>query len=56
MTRDEWAAQLADVIMEIADDAAAEALVRQGGYDGPSGRERKRLRQALIFLLSERPE
>jgi hypothetical protein len=56
MTRDEWAAQVADVVMEIAADAAAEAVEMATRHYTSVDRDRKKLRQSLIFLLSEQPQ
>lgn len=55
MTRDQWAARVADAVMEIARDAAADAIDRELRY-GSGERDRKKLRQELIYLLSELPE
>jgi hypothetical protein len=56
MTRDEWAAKVADAVIEIAVDAEVRAVAVATEQYTPPGNERHRLRRELIFLLSERPE
>lgn len=57
MTRDQWAAKVADVVIEIAHDAAVETVAASQGHSGYSQElARKKLRQELIYVLSELPE